>query len=46
MAFLIDRGIAAESEEEFDAESDRFNDEVRRSLRRGSVGFAFGDRRF
>ena len=26
MAFLIDRGIAAESEEEFDAESDRYEE--------------------
>ena len=26
MAFLIDRGIAAESEEEFDAETDRYEE--------------------
>ena len=26
MAFLIDRGIAAESEEEFDAEIDRYKE--------------------
>lgn len=31
MAFLIDRGIAAESEEEFDAEGDRY-EELRNRL--------------